>query len=102
MREIQADTEAMWKERGELLEDIRGMASGLVDSAAAAAARFPNQGSAGPEEEMQKSQAGDETEPPGVATDESTRAMRAVGSHEGGHDEARDEVAKRTASKPDT
>jgi DivIVA domain-containing protein len=102
MREIQADTEAIWQERRELLEDIRGMASGLVDSADAAAARFPSREPAGPEEEMQESQAGAETEPPGVATDESTRVMPAVGSHEGGHDEPRDEVAETTASKPDT
>jgi DivIVA domain-containing protein len=102
MREIQADTEAIWKERRELLEDIRRMASGLVDSADAAVARFPSRGPAGPEEEMQEPQAADETEPPGVATDESTRAMPAVGSHEHGHDESRDEVAERTASKPDT
>ena len=101
MREIRADTEAIWKERRELLEDIRGMASGLVDSADAAAARFPSREPVGPEEEMQEPQAGDETEPPGVATDESTRAMPAVGSHEGGHDESRDEVARRTATKPD-
>ncbi len=78
------------------------MASGLVESADVAAARFPSRGPAGPEEEMQEPQAGAETEPPGVATDESTRGMPAVGSHEGGHDEARDEVAERTASKPDT
>ena len=102
MREIQADTEAMWKERGELLDDIRGMASSLVDSAAAAAARFPTQEPAGPEAEMQEHQAGAETEPRGVATDESTRAMPVVGPHEGGDDESRDEVAETTASKPDT
>jgi len=104
MGEIQADTEAIWKERRELLDDIRGMANGLLDSADAAVARFPSRGPAGPEEEMQEPQAGesDETEPPGVATDESTRAMPAVGSHDGGFDESRDEVAERTASKPDT
>ncbi len=102
MREIQADTEAIWKERGELLDDIRGIASGLVDSADAAAARFPSRGSAGPEAEMQEHQAGDETEPPGFATDESTRATPAVGSPEGAHDEAGDEIAETTATKPDT
>ncbi len=102
MREIQADTEAVWKERRELLDDIRGMASGLVDLANAAAARFPSRGPADPEEEILEPEAGAETEPRGVATDESTRPMPAVGSHEGGHDESRDEVAERTASKPDT
>jgi DivIVA domain-containing protein len=102
MRQIQADTEAIWKERGELLDDIRGMASGLVDSAAAAAARFPSREPAGPEEEMQEHQTGDETEPGGVATDESTRAMPAVGPREGGHDDSPDQVAETTAPNPDT
>lgn len=101
MREIQADTEAIWKERRELLEDIRGMASGLADSADAAAARFPSRGPAGPEEEMQEPQAGDETEPPGVATDEPTRAMPAVRSHEDEDGAPRDEVTERTASGQD-
>jgi hypothetical protein len=102
MREIQADTEAIWKERRELLEDIRAMASGLVDSADAAAARFPSHEPAGPEAEMQERQARDETEPPGVAADESTRAMPAVGPLEGGHDGSRDEVVETTGSKQDT
>jgi DivIVA domain-containing protein len=97
MREIQADTEAVRKERRELLDDIRGTASGLVDLADAAAAREP----AEPEEAMLEPETGDETEPRGVATDESTRAMPAVESHEGGDDESRDEEAERTASKPD-
>jgi DivIVA domain-containing protein len=102
LREIQADTEAVWKERRELLDDIRGMAGGLVDLANAAAARFPRREPAVPEEEMLEPEAGDETESPGVATDESTRAMPAVGSHEDGDDESRAEVAERTDSRPDT
>jgi hypothetical protein len=51
---------------------------------------------------MQEHQAGDETEPRGVAADESTRAMPALVPHEGGHDESGDEVAETTAAKPDT
>ncbi len=101
MREIQADTEAIWQERRELLEDIRGIASGLVDSADAAAARLPSRGSAGPKEEMQEPQAGAETGPPGVATDESTRAMPAAGSHEDEDGAPRDEVTERTTSRKD-
>jgi DivIVA domain-containing protein len=101
MREIQANTEAIWKERRELLDDIRGMASGLVDSAAAAAARFPSREPAGPEEEMQEPQAGDETEPPGVATDEPTRPKPAVRSDEDEDGAPRDEVTERTASGQD-
>src|SRR5215212_8004737 len=41
MRELHADTEAVWKERRQLLEDIRGKASGLLDLADAAAVREP-------------------------------------------------------------
>jgi hypothetical protein len=40
LRETQADTEAIWKQRSELLEDIREMAGALVDLADAAAARI--------------------------------------------------------------
>ncbi len=86
MRELQADTEAVWKERRQLLDDIRGKASGLLELADAAAAREP----AEPEEEMLVSKAGDQTEPPEDATDESTQAMPAVESREGGDDESRD------------
>src|SRR6266545_4865031 len=94
MREIQADTEAAWKERGELLEDIREMASTLVELAGAAAARFPVGEPTGPTAE-------DETEPH-VAPDESTRAMPVVAPPEDGDDETRDAAAERTASGPET
>jgi len=95
MREIRADTEAVWKERGELLDDIRGMASGLVDLVNAATARFARREAAEPEEEMLQAAAGDTTEPLGVTTDESTQALPV-------DVESRDEVAERTASGPDT
>jgi DivIVA domain-containing protein len=39
MRDIHADTEAVWNERHELLEDISKMAAGLVELAGAAAQR---------------------------------------------------------------
>jgi len=41
MRDFQADTTAVWEQRRQLLEQMRGMASGLVDLADAAAAREP-------------------------------------------------------------
>ena len=82
-REVQADTEAVWKERRELLEDIRRMAGGLVDLANAAAARIQGGETAGPEEaELPESEARDESEPQGDATEEPTRTMPAVGSEE--------------------
>jgi DivIVA domain-containing protein len=101
-REIEADIDAVWKERGELLEDIRRMAGGLVDVATAAAARIQRREPAGPEEAMVESEVEDEPEPREVATDESARAMPAVESHDGGVDEPREEVAAKTASRPDT
>jgi len=76
-REIQADTEAVWKERHELLEDIRRMSGGLVDLANAATARIQRSEPAGPEEAMVESDAGDEIEPRGIATDESAQATPA-------------------------
>jgi DivIVA domain-containing protein len=41
LRELQADTAAVWEQRLQLLEQMRGMASRLVDLADAAAAREP-------------------------------------------------------------
>jgi DivIVA domain-containing protein len=101
LREIKADTEAVWKDRRELLDDIRGMAGGLADLATAATARFPRREPAGPEELLEP-EAGDETEPPGAATAESARAIPAVGSHENRDDEPRAEGTARTDSRADT
>jgi DivIVA domain-containing protein len=62
-REIQADTEAVWKERHELLEDIRRMAADLVDVTNEAAARIQRSEPAEPQEETPEFDAGDEVEP---------------------------------------
>jgi DivIVA domain-containing protein len=59
--EIHADTEAVWKERHELLEDVRKMASGLVDLANAAAARSHGREPAESGEEMPDERRGDES-----------------------------------------
>jgi DivIVA domain-containing protein len=66
MRELQADTEAVWEERGQLLDDIRGTASALLDAANAAAARKPAEA----EEELLEPEAVDEVERAGVETNE--------------------------------
>jgi DivIVA domain-containing protein len=68
MRELQADTEAVWKERRQLLDDIRGRASGLVDLADAAAAREP----AEPEEAILEPEAADDIERAGVEPSETS------------------------------
>jgi DivIVA domain-containing protein len=101
MREVEADTETVWNERSELLEDIRRMAEGLVDRANAAAARIQRPEPAGSKEKMLEPEAGDES-PSGVATDEPARSTPAVASQAGGGDEPREQVADRTASRPDT
>jgi DivIVA domain-containing protein len=43
MREFQADTDAVWEQRRQLLEEMRGTASRLVDLADAATAREPDE-----------------------------------------------------------
>jgi vacuolar-type H+-ATPase subunit H len=68
MRELQADTEVVWKERGQLLDDIRGTASALLDAANAAAARKPAEA----EEELLEPEAVDEVERAGLETNETT------------------------------
>jgi DivIVA domain-containing protein len=67
MRELQADTEAVWKERRQLLEDIRGRASGLLDLADAAAVRKPAES----EDELEPEPV-DEIERAGVEPTETT------------------------------
>jgi DivIVA domain-containing protein len=96
MREIQADTEAVWKERHELLDDIRAMASGLVDLANAATARLPRREAAEPEEEMLEVAAGATAEPSGIVTGESEGAVPIPA-----HAESRYEAAESAASRPD-
>ncbi len=86
-REIQADTEAVWKERHELLEDIRRMAAGLVDLTNAAAARIQRSEPGGPQEETLEFDVGDEIEPRGAANDSGTN-------------ESREEVAEGTTPRP--
>ena len=43
MREFQADTATVWEDRRQLLEQVRGMASRLVDLADAATDREPDE-----------------------------------------------------------
>ncbi|MGH3083200.1 MAG: DivIVA domain-containing protein [Gaiellaceae bacterium] len=101
MRELQADTEAVWEERRELLDDSHGLARRLEELAKAAAARFPPRELAEPAEEGTPApEAGAEPEPSGVAAmDEPAGAMPALGSHEVGDDQARDEEPQQGAAQ---
>src|SRR5262249_14244181 len=82
-REVQADTEAVWKERHELLEDIRRGAAGLVDLTNAAAARIQRGGPAEPQEDTPEPDTADEIEPRGVPSpdDESAEAVTETASN---------------------
>ncbi len=94
MRELQADTEAVWMERGQLLDGIRELAGGLVGLADAAAARFPRRGPTEPEVDLVEPDTRDESEPPRVATKESTPAAPAIAAKAAGGAESRDETAE--------
>ena len=87
MRELQTDTEAVWDERAQLLDDIRRLAGDLGDLADTAAARLPRPQSARPVEETVPDEAGNGTEPPSDASEESARAAAAVGSPPVGFEE---------------
>jgi DivIVA domain-containing protein len=82
-REVQADTEAVWKERHELLEDIRRVAAGLVDLTNAAAARIQRGEPAEPQEDTAEPDTADEIEPRGVPSpdDESAEAVTETASN---------------------
>jgi DivIVA domain-containing protein len=82
MRELHADTEAVWEQRGELLEDLRGMTARFEEVARAAAARFPREPAEQAEQVRLEAEAEAETEPSAIAatdepTDEPSAAMPA-------------------------
>ena len=99
MREFQADTAAVWEERRQLLEQMRGMASRLVDLADAAADREPDE----PDllEALEpKSQA--VTEPPvseGGENDSTAPTVETEGATDGGARKAPKKIAGSGQSK---
>jgi cell division septum initiation protein DivIVA len=97
LRELEADTNAIWQQRRELLENIGAIASGLLDLANTAADRLPLP----PTPEVLNSDAGGETEPPTVATDDTAHLMTAVGLPHG-TSESDGEWADRGISQPDS
>jgi DivIVA domain-containing protein len=78
MREIQGDTEAIQKNRSELLDDIRARATRLGELADAAAAEMPPGNAAEPEAGTLNLEAGGESES-SVAADEPSRDQPATG-----------------------
>jgi DivIVA domain-containing protein len=86
MRGIQTNTEAVWDERAQLLDDIRRLAGGLGDLADTAA-RLPRPESARPVEERVLDEAGNGTQPPTDTSEESARAAAAVGAPSVGFEE---------------
>jgi DivIVA domain-containing protein len=73
-RDVQADTEAVWDERHELLEDIRRMASGLVDLTNTAAARIQREEHAETHEQSAELDTADEIEPRGATSPDAADA----------------------------
>jgi DivIVA domain-containing protein len=69
LRELHADIAATWKERRELLDDVRAIATRLQEEASRAAARVPPQAPAKPAEEVvRQPDTAAYTEPSQVAT----------------------------------
>ena len=87
MRGIQTDTETVWDERGQLLDEVRRLAGGLGDLADTAATRLPPPESAPPVEETVPDDVGDGTQPPADASEESARAAATVGAPPVGFEE---------------
>jgi DivIVA domain-containing protein len=79
LREIEADTQAVWRERDQMLVGIRAMANDLVDIAKASAARLQPQPTA-PDDENPEAGVRNRDEPTTVATDESASAVAATGA----------------------
>ena len=80
MRQLEADTEAIWDGRRDLVHDITGIAARLEEVASEAATRFPPPSTEPAEEELLEHVAGAESEPTQVAAaDEPTAANRAAG-----------------------
>ena len=71
LRELHADIAATWKERRELLDDVRGIATKLQEAASKAAARVPPPASADqPDEAKPQPDAAAAPEPTGARTTE--------------------------------
>ena len=79
LRAIQADTRAVWRERDEMLDGIRAMATDLVDIAKASVARLEPHQPAAPDDENPESNARGPDEPAKAATDESASTAKAPG-----------------------
>jgi DivIVA domain-containing protein len=91
MRDLLADTETVWDQRRELLDDIRAMAARLTELASDAVVRVPPRTPGEPSEEGMPEPEAAQAEPSGVtATDATTRTLPDVGLRE---DEASGEAA---------
>ena len=88
LHELHADTDAVWAQRRELLDDMGVLAARLEEAAHEAAARFTSQETTQLAEEVMPEPAAAGPEATGVAvSDEPTGAIPAVVPDHGGHDE---------------
>src|SRR5262249_27259993 len=96
LRELEADTNAIWQRRQELLCGIGAIASALLERADTAAERLPLP----PTPQVMNVDAGGESEPRTVATDDTAHLMPAIGSPHG-TSESNGERAEPETSSPD-
>jgi vacuolar-type H+-ATPase subunit E/Vma4 len=97
MRELETDTNAIWQQRRELLDNLGAMASTLLDLAKTAAERQLAQ----PPSDIGNSDAGGEIEPPPVTPDDTTRLIPAAVRLPPGESEADGKRAEPATSEPD-
>lgn len=88
-RELHAETEAVWNERQELLDEIHGMGARLLEVASGAAARAsPREPAAPAEEATPEPAAGGATEPTGALAMDEALGERSIATSRGGSEEA--------------
>jgi DivIVA domain-containing protein len=95
LHELEADTNAIRQQRRELLDNIGATASALLDLADTAAERLPLP----PTSEALNADAGGETEPRTVATDDTAHLIPAIGSPHG-TSKSHGERAERATTQP--
>jgi DivIVA domain-containing protein len=76
MDELQADTEAVWKQRQDLLGDIDAMASRLQEAASAAASRFSREGPGERPAEAEETEVGLEAQPTLITAPEESKKRK--------------------------
>jgi F0F1-type ATP synthase membrane subunit b/b' len=78
LQEIKADTQAVWRERDQMLDNIREMANDLVDIAKTSVGRLQSRPPTAPDDKSSEAGAGTDDEPTVIAAPESPSAAPAA------------------------